>query len=67
MANYKNLCRNWYYGDFCSNCVSYRSGDVPYRGEGVGAELYLTEMTKIPQLYWVVASLVVFVILGATV
>ncbi|WP_231284207.1 MFS transporter [Rickettsia rickettsii] len=32
MANYKNLCRNWYYGDFCSNCVSYRSGDVLYRG-----------------------------------
>ncbi|AFC73272.1 Proline/betaine transporter [Rickettsia montanensis str. OSU 85-930] len=33
MANYKNLCRNWYYGDFCSNCVSYRPGDVVlYRG-----------------------------------
>nr|WP_238375410.1 MFS transporter [Rickettsia massiliae] len=32
MAHYKNLCRNWYYGDFGSNCVSYRSGDVLYRG-----------------------------------
>ncbi|MGG2343931.1 MFS transporter [Rickettsia amblyommatis] len=32
MANYKNLCQNWYYGDFCSNCVLYRSGDVLYRG-----------------------------------
>nr|WP_231569256.1 MFS transporter [Rickettsia endosymbiont of Ixodes pacificus] len=36
-------------------------------GEVVGAELYLTEMTKILQRYWVVASLVVFVTLGATV
>nr|WP_233417743.1 MFS transporter [Rickettsia conorii] len=66
MANYKNLCRNWYYGDFCSNCVSYAQG-MSFIGEVVGAELYLTEMTKIPQRYWVVASLVVFVILGATV
>ncbi|MFV9874008.1 MAG: proline/betaine transporter [Rickettsia conorii subsp. raoultii] len=36
-------------------------------GEVVAAELYLTEMTQIPQCYWVVASLVVFVTLGATV
>ncbi|MCZ6884006.1 MAG: MFS transporter [Rickettsia endosymbiont of Ixodes ricinus] len=36
-------------------------------GEVVGAELYLTEMIKIPQRYWVVASLVVFITLGATV
>ncbi|WP_041471903.1 MAG: proline/betaine transporter [Rickettsia africae] len=40
---------------------------MSFIGEVVGAELYLTEMAKIPQRYWVVASLVVFVILGATV
>lgn len=35
--------------------------------EVVGAEFYLAEITKILQHYWVVASLVVFVMLGATV
>ncbi|WP_232279086.1 MFS transporter [Rickettsia akari] len=35
--------------------------------EVVGAEFYLTEMTKISQRYWLVASLVVFITLGATV
>ncbi|KJV91673.1 MFS transporter [Rickettsia bellii] len=36
-------------------------------GEVIGAELYLTEMFKVPQRYWVVASLTVFVTLGSTV
>ncbi|HJD67908.1 MAG TPA: MFS transporter [Rickettsia endosymbiont of Bembidion lapponicum] len=35
-------------------------------GELVGAQLYLTELVKIPQRYWVVASLTIFTTLGAT-
>lgn len=36
-------------------------------GEVIGAELYLTEMIKVPQRYWAVALLTVFLTLGATI